>query len=137
MTEAQRVGQLFLVGIAGDPVSDVAQAVAAYHFGSLLSAGNLTAGAAGLQQLTRGYQALASSRATGGVGFFIAANQEGGEVQSLQGPGFSAIPSALAQGSLSASVAVSGAQPRLSRSISVSTATCGSENNQVPPASHE
>jgi len=101
---AQRVGQLFLVGIAGDPVSDVAQAVAAYHFGSLLSAGNLTAGAAGLQQLTRGYQALASARATGGARFFIAANQEGGEVQSVQGPGISAIPSALAQGSLSPSV---------------------------------
>ena len=36
-----------------------------------------------------------------------------------------------------ASVTVSGVQPRLSRSISVSTATCGSENSQVPPASHE
>jgi beta-N-acetylhexosaminidase len=104
MTEAQRIGQLFLVGIAGDPVSDVAQAVAAYHFGSLLSAGNLTAGVAALHQLTRGYQSLASERATGGVRFFIAANQEGGEVQSLQGPGFSAMPSALAQGSLSTSV---------------------------------
>jgi beta-N-acetylhexosaminidase len=104
LTEAQRVGQLFLVGIAGDPVSDVAQAVAAYHFGSLLSAGNLTAGVAELQQLTRGYQSLASSRATGGVRFFIAANQEGGEVQSLRGPGFSAMPSALAQGSLPTSV---------------------------------
>jgi hypothetical protein len=75
MTEAQRVGQLFLVGIAGDPVSDVAQAVAAYHFGSLLSAGNLTAGIAELRQLTRAYQSLASSRATGRAGFFIAANQ--------------------------------------------------------------
>jgi len=104
MTEAQRIGQLFLVGIAGDPVSDVAQAVATYHFGSLLSAGNLTAGVAGLQQLTRAYQALASSRATSGVRFFIAANQEGGEVQSLRGPGFSAMPSALAQGSLSPAV---------------------------------
>ncbi len=101
LTEAQRVGQLFLVGIAGDPVPDVAQAVAVYHFGSLLSAGDLTAGAAELRQLTRGYQSLASSRATGKVRFFIAANQEGGEVQSLQGPGFSMIPSALAQGSLS------------------------------------
>jgi beta-N-acetylhexosaminidase len=95
---------LFLVGIAGDPVSDVAQAVATYHFGSLLTAGNLTAGVAGLQQLTSAYQSLASARATGGVRFFIASNQEGGEVQSLQGPGFSAIPPALAQGSLSASV---------------------------------
>jgi beta-N-acetylhexosaminidase len=95
---------LFLVGIAGDPVSDVAQAVAAYHFGSLLSAGNLTAGIAELHQLTRAYQSLASSRATGRAGFFIAANQEGGEVQSLQGPGFPAIPPALTQGSLSSSV---------------------------------
>jgi hypothetical protein len=75
MTEAQRVGQLFLVGIAGDPVSDVARAIAAYHFGSLLSAGNLTAGIAELRQLTRAYQSLASSRATGRAGFFIAANQ--------------------------------------------------------------
>jgi beta-N-acetylhexosaminidase len=102
LTEAQRVGQLFLVGMAGDPVSDVAEAVTAYHFGSLLTAGNLTAGVASLRQLTRGYQSLASSGATGRVGFFIAANQEGGEVQSLQGPGFAAMPSALVQGSLSA-----------------------------------
>jgi beta-N-acetylhexosaminidase len=104
LTEAQRVGQLFLVGLAGDPASDVAQAVTTYHFGSLLTAGNLTAGVAGLRQLTRAYQSLASSRATGKVRFFIAANQEGGQVQSLQGPGFSAIPSALAQGSLSTPV---------------------------------
>jgi len=102
LTEAQRVGQLFLVGLAGDPVSDVAQAVAAYHFGSLLSAGNLTVGAAELNQLTSGYQSLASARGTGQVRFFIAANQEGGEVQSLQGPGFAAIPPALVQGQLSA-----------------------------------
>lgn len=104
LTEAQRVGQLFLVGLAGDPVSDVAQAVAAYHFGSLLTAGNLTAGAAEIQHLTRGYQSLASARATGKVRFFIAANQEGGEVQSLRGPGFPAMPPALVQGSLSSRV---------------------------------
>jgi beta-N-acetylhexosaminidase len=104
LTEAQRVGQLFLVGLAGDPVSGVAQAVTAYHFGSLLSAGNLTAGVAGLRQLTRGYQALASSRGTGKVRFFIAGNQEGGEVQSLQGPGFAPMPSALVQGGLSVAV---------------------------------
>ncbi|MGD0606713.1 MAG: glycoside hydrolase family 3 N-terminal domain-containing protein [Streptosporangiaceae bacterium] len=102
LTEAQRIGQLFLIGLAGDPVSDVAQAVAAYHFGSLLSAGNLTAGTAELRQLTSGYQALASSRDTGRVRFFIAANQEGGEVQSLRGPGFSAMPPALVQGGLPA-----------------------------------
>src|SRR5207245_2892732 len=35
MTEAQRIGQLFLVGIAGAPASEVAAAVRTYHFGSL------------------------------------------------------------------------------------------------------
>ena len=46
MSEAQRVGQLFLVGIAGEPVADVAQAVGTYHFGSLLFGGNNTASTA-------------------------------------------------------------------------------------------
>jgi beta-N-acetylhexosaminidase len=101
MSEAQRVGQLFLVGIAGDPISDVAQAVDTYHFGSLLFAGDSTAGIA---DTTRAVQSLASSAATARVGFFIAANQEGGQVQQLQGPGFADIPSALAQGQLPASV---------------------------------
>ena len=32
MSEAQRVGQLFLVGIAGAPTAEVAQAVKTYHF---------------------------------------------------------------------------------------------------------
>ena len=100
MTEAQRVGQLFLVGIAGDPGS-AAGTIAAYHFGSLLFGINSRAGVAQIGQTTRAIQSLASSRATGGVRFFIAANQEGGEVQGLQGPGFSPIPPALVQGELS------------------------------------
>jgi beta-N-acetylhexosaminidase len=104
MSEAQRVGQLFLVGIAGDPVSDVAQAVDTYHFGSLLFTGDSTAGTAGIADTTRAVQSLASSAATARVGFFIAANQEGGQVQQLQGPGFADIPSALVQGQLPASV---------------------------------
>ncbi len=101
MSEAQRVGQLFLVGIAGEPVSDVAQAVRTYHFGSLLFEGDSSASAAQIRQMTRGVQSLASAQTTAQVGFFIAANQEGGEVQQLQGPGFSAIPPALDQGQLS------------------------------------
>ncbi len=102
MTEAQRVGQLFLVGFEGDPVSEVAHTEAAYHFGSWLFAANGTAGVTGIGQLTRAIQRLATSRATGKVRFFIAANQEGGEVQALRGPGFPAIPSALVQGQLPA-----------------------------------
>ena len=101
MTEAQRVGQLFLVGIAGAPAAEVAQAVADYHFGSFLFQGTSTAGQATDQQVSAAIQALASAAGTASVRFFIAANQEGGQVQELQGPGFSAIPSALDQGLLS------------------------------------
>jgi beta-N-acetylhexosaminidase len=102
MSEAQRVGQLFLVGIAGAPAADVAQAVRTYHFGSLLWQGTSTAGVAADRQASQAIQALASSAATAGVRFFIAANQEGGQVQELQGPGFTVIPPALTQGQLSA-----------------------------------
>jgi beta-N-acetylhexosaminidase len=102
MSEAQRVGQLFLVGIAGAPQAEVAQAVRTYHFGSLLWEGTSTAGVAADRRATEAIQSLASSAATAKVRFFIAANQEGGQVQELTGPGFSAIPSALTQGQLSA-----------------------------------
>jgi beta-N-acetylhexosaminidase len=101
MSEAQLVGQLFLVGIAGAPAAEVAQAVRTYHFGSLLWQGTSTAGLAADRQATRAIQALATPAATDRVRFFIAANQEGGQVQELQGSGFSRIPSALAQGQLS------------------------------------
>jgi len=102
MSEAQRVGQLFLVGIAGAPAGEVAQAVGTYHFGSLLFEGTSTAGLTADRRVTRAIQALASPAATARVRFFIAANQEGGQVQELQGRGFSEIPSALAQGQLAA-----------------------------------
>ena len=64
MSEAQRVGQLFLVGIAGDPISEVAQAVGTYHFGSLLFTGDSTAGVAEIAGTTSAVQSLASSAAT-------------------------------------------------------------------------
>jgi beta-N-acetylhexosaminidase len=102
MSEAQRVGQLFLVGIAGAPTGEVAQAVRTYHFGSLLWQGTSTIGAAADRRVSQAIQALATSAATARARFFIAANQEGGQVQELKGPGFSAIPSALVQGQLSA-----------------------------------
>jgi beta-N-acetylhexosaminidase len=97
LTLAQRVGQLFLV----DPGSDtagtaLAGAVRGYHFGSLLL-GVSSAGTAALAAQTAAMQKLAAS-GNGGVPFFIAANQEGGEVQQLTGPGFATMPSALEQG---------------------------------------
>jgi beta-N-acetylhexosaminidase len=102
MTAAQRVGQLFLVDLASQPASAVAQAVAAYHFGSLLFGTTTSASLTGIKAMTAADQALATRAATARVRFFIATDQEGGEVQRLRGAGFSAIPSAVAQGQLSA-----------------------------------
>jgi beta-N-acetylhexosaminidase len=101
MSLAQRVGQLFVVGLAGSVLdSATAQAIRTYHFGSVSFIATDTAGVAGVASVTRAVQSLSSAQATGGTGFFVAANQEGGEVQALQGPGFSTMPSAVAQGML-------------------------------------
>jgi beta-N-acetylhexosaminidase len=104
MTAAQRVGQLFLVDPAGQPASEVARTVAAYHFGSLLFGTTTSASLTEIKEMTAADQALATRAATAQVRFLIATDQEGGEVQRLRGPGFSAITSAVAQGQLASGV---------------------------------
>jgi beta-N-acetylhexosaminidase len=95
MSLAQQVGQLFMVGVAGDFAgSQLAAAERSYHFGSLL----LTRSAAGTEALASQTTAMQELTGAGGVGLFIGANQEGGAVQQLTGPGFAAIPPALVQG---------------------------------------
>ncbi len=100
LTEAQRVGQLFLVGVTGDIAGpQTTAAVQQYHFGSLLLYPT-SEGVTALAAATAHMQALGTAN-DGGVRMFIAANQEGGEVQHLTGPGFSTMPSALIQGTWS------------------------------------
>jgi beta-N-acetylhexosaminidase len=102
LTLAQLVGQLFLVApAAGETAQDLAgpdtvQALDDYHFGSVLLPKNAY-GTTALASATAAIQALAP-QATGGVRFLIAANQEGGEIQQLSGPGFEVMPSELVQG---------------------------------------
>jgi beta-N-acetylhexosaminidase len=100
LTLAQRVGQLFLVGVDGNADSPVLTAAEkSYHFGSLLL--NKTgAGTAALGEQTAGLRAVAAA-SDGGIRFFVAANQEGGAIQQLSGPGFAAMPSELDQGTWS------------------------------------
>ena len=99
MTEAQRIGQLFLVGLPGNEAGgSVAATITSHHYGSAIFGANSTGGVTGARQISDAVQALATGPATAGVRFFVAANQEGGEVQALKGPGISPIPSALAQG---------------------------------------
>jgi beta-N-acetylhexosaminidase len=105
MTEAQRVGQLFLVGLAADQLDPATAAtIRSDHFGSVLFGTTSYAGLTETRAVTNAVQSLASAQVTAGVRFFVAANQEGGQVQQLQGAGFAAIPSALDQGQAAPSV---------------------------------
>ena len=99
MTEAQRVGQLFMVGtpatgLASQTVTDIQT----YHVGNVILTGRSSAGVAATAAVSAAAQAKAGGPATAGVPLFISTDQEGGQVQVLSGTGFSTIPSGLTQG---------------------------------------
>ncbi|WP_331272267.1 glycoside hydrolase family 3 N-terminal domain-containing protein [Motilibacter aurantiacus] len=97
MTPAQRVGQLFM---AGTPATDAAagvELVTRYAVGNVMLTGRSTAGSRPTALVAHRLQAAVRRTAPG---LFVATDQEGGAVQVLRGPGFSAMPSALAQGRL-------------------------------------
>jgi beta-N-acetylhexosaminidase len=99
LTEDQRIGQLFLLGLASNQLGAAeASEIQADHVGSVWFTERAYSGAAAVRATAAAVQAQASAASTGGVRFFVAANQEGGLVQALQGAGFSLIPSALVQG---------------------------------------
>jgi beta-N-acetylhexosaminidase len=102
MSEGQRVGQLFMVGLSQDDKLDGATtaAIRTSHFGSVSFIATTTAGIDAVRSVTDAVQALATDKATAGASFFVAANQEGGLIQALQGSGFARIPSATDQGKL-------------------------------------
>lgn len=103
MTEAQRIGQLFMLGLTEDQLdASERAAIADFHFGSMTFTTQTAMGVAAVRRITDAVQALATPAATGGVRFFVAANQEGGLIQGLSGRGFDVIPSALDQGALTA-----------------------------------
>jgi beta-N-acetylhexosaminidase len=98
MTEAQRIGQLFMVGgPATGLTAATMSAISRYHVGNLILTGRTTAGTPSVRSIASTGDALTSAAATAGVPAFIAADQEGGYVQVLQGPGFSRMPTALTQ----------------------------------------
>jgi beta-N-acetylhexosaminidase len=102
MTEAQRIGQLFMVGLKYNQLSSTTRsAIAKYHFGSVWFSQKTSVGVTALRAVSNAVQAQATLAGTHHVRFFIAANQEGGYVQALNGPGFDVIPTALTQGTWS------------------------------------
>src|SRR4051794_20328816 len=99
MTLDQRVGQLLMVGVPATGASaKELQQVAHYHVGGVILTGRGTAGVGATANLSAQLQAQATSAGNAGVPLLVSADQEGGAVQVLKGPGFSTIPSALTQG---------------------------------------
>lgn len=99
MTVAQRIGQLFLLGLADDRLGPAElYAIRDQHVGSVWFTAQTSIGIAGIRAIADAVQAQVSPATTADVGFFVAANQEGGLIQALAGPGFSTIPSAVLQG---------------------------------------
>ena len=99
LTEAQRIGQLFAVGLAKDRFDATARdAVAHSHIGSWWFTEKTDIGVDAVRAVSDAVQAASTEASTGGVGAFVAANQEGGLIQALSGPGFDRIPSAVTQG---------------------------------------
>ncbi|HEV2886301.1 MAG TPA: glycoside hydrolase family 3 N-terminal domain-containing protein [Jatrophihabitans sp.] len=111
MTQAQRIGQLFMVGGAATGVgSATLSAISTYHVGNVILTGRSGLGVSATRSVTNGLQARATSSATRGVPLFISSDQEGGYVQVLSGTGFSSIPQALTQGGWSTATLQSAAQ---------------------------
>lgn len=111
MSNAQRIGQLFMVGTPATGLSSAAAtAIGTYHVGNVVLTGRSTTGAAPIRALTARLDRLATSTATGAVPLWISTDQEGGNVQVLQGSGFSRMPTALTMGTWSTSTLTSSAR---------------------------
>ncbi len=105
MSLEQRVGEVFMVGTPAtyaDPA--VAADITNRHIGSIVLTGRTFAGIAPTANVTNSLQFKTTNAATAGVPLLVAADQEGGYVQVLNGPGFSGIPTALTQGTWSTSM---------------------------------
>src|SRR5699024_9603232 len=101
LSPAEQAGQLLWVGLdAGASRSSLDDLITDRHLGGVVLLGGWHEGQASIEPTTSHLAGLASESATGGLGLFIAADQEGGSVQQLQGAGFDEMPSAIDQGGL-------------------------------------
>jgi beta-N-acetylhexosaminidase len=94
MTREEQIAQLFLVGVRLDDLGRGADLVAR-GVGGIFLAGRSRIAADELAGITRAWQDRA-----GGTGLWVAVDQEGGNVQTLSGPGFASLPTAEEQGRL-------------------------------------
>jgi beta-N-acetylhexosaminidase len=98
MTERQRVGQLFMTGVTSTgPTPAEIRAVQRSATGNVFLRGDSTQGHKAVRRIVT---ALVPDATHALVRPFVGTDQEGGEVQDLQGSGFTRMPTALAQGRL-------------------------------------
>ena len=96
MTDAQRVGQLLMVGSPSTAAGPATlAAIRRDHVGAVILDGNSTLGIAAQRAVTARLQAAAPAHTK----LLIATDQEGGLVRRMRGPGFTQFASALVQGS--------------------------------------
>jgi beta-N-acetylhexosaminidase len=107
MNERERVGQLFMTGVASvGPTAAEIRAVEKSDTGNVFLRGDSTQGHKSVRRIVTN---LAPSATRAKVGPFVGTDQEGGEVQDLQGNGFTRMPTALDQGQLTPSNLLSAA----------------------------
>jgi hypothetical protein len=95
MSDAQRVGQLLMIGCPSTTVGTTCPAmIRRYSVGSVILVGNSTLSIAAQRTVATGLQRSAPAHDR----LFVATDQEGGLVRRMRGPGFSTVPSALTQG---------------------------------------
>ena len=103
LSETDELRQLFIIGV---PVSGIdpatAQLLSGGARGGVILTGDSTAGTTGIHNLVAAVKARVPK--SGSAGLLVSADQEGGEVQTMQGPGFERMPTALQQGTLSPAV---------------------------------
>lgn len=94
LSAQEKAGQLLMVGLdtnAGR--SSLDRLVTSRHLGGVILLGGWYDGAASVRQTTSHLAGLAGTD-TGNLRLFLAADQEGGQVQQLRGSGFTRMPSA-------------------------------------------
>src|SRR4029079_12752429 len=78
LTEAQRVGQLFVVGLTDDQLGSAEIAgIERHHFGSVSFTETTSEGADAVREVTDQIQAQATDANNGGGGFLVARRHEG------------------------------------------------------------
>lgn len=130
LSPQQKAGQLIMVAFnAGFPLSTLDDEVKDQHIGNALFLAGWSGGRSEISRISGHLQSLATKENTGGVGFLVAADQEGGIVQQLKGSGFTTLPSAREQGRMTTPE-----RKQLGRTIGKELAAAGVNVNLAPVA---